>query len=239
MKLQVVTWLWDVGRGPFTPQDVNLLHRGMVRHLRAPFDFWCITDYDAEPAAFDAGIRTYPMFTDHAEMKGGIRSCFRRLRIFDRAMGDLFGPRILQMDLDAVIVDDVTELFTRTEPLVIHTQNPAPGRYTYNPSLLLMDAGVLHPMWEAFHAAPQETWYGAKDRGWNCSDMSIINDYLHRHQAEVKPAEWKTGVARYWKDVKPTGALPPDTRIVLFYGHDKAGDPEVQARSPWIAEHWI
>ena len=239
-KLQVVTWLWGVGTGPFTSEDVNKLYRAMRRHYHKPFTFWCITDFDTkERVSFENGVYTYPMseFRDHSEMRAGQRGCFHRLRLLDRSMGDVFGPRILQMDLDAVVVGDVTPLFTRAEPVVIHVQNDAPGRATRNPSLLLMDAGALHPVWERFHAAPHETWQAAKNHGWNCSDMSVINDYLHQNRATVKPATWETGVARYWKDIKPTGLLPADARIVLFYGNDKATDPAVQARSPWIAEH--
>lgn len=242
MSLQVVTWLWGVGRGPFGPQDVNLLHRGLRRHLSLPFVFWCVTDYDGEPAAFDAGIRTYPMFTDHAEMSAGHRACFRRMRIFDRAMGDLLGPRILQLDLDVVFTDDVTPLFSRTEPLLMHLQRSAPGRKTWNPSLLLMDAGVLHPLWERFHAQPQQSWYDAKDKGWAGSDQAVINDYLNRIAPHgPQPATWTRadGVSAYWEDSAVDGRLPIGTRVSLLYGSQNPGDADVQRKSPWVLEHWV
>lgn len=36
----------------------------------------------------------------------------------------------------------------------------------------------------------------------------------------------------------PIGVLPPDARIVFFYGEPKAWDPIAQEQSPWIMQHY-
>lgn len=237
--IEVVTWKWGT---LFGPEYVYKLASMLARHLHVPYRLNVITD---DPLLVDCpygSFRTLPMFTDHGEMKAGNRACFRRLRIFDREMATLIGPRILQLDLDVVIVDDVTPLFTRTEPLLLVEQRRDDNlkRVTYNPSMLLMDAGILHELWEIFHAAPMKVWEKARDSGWACSDMSVINHYLQLHPEIAKAWTRDEGVTAYWREVRreTKGPLPANSRVVLFYGQENPHDKVVLERSPWVSEHW-
>lgn len=234
--VSVVTWKWGT---QFGPEYVNRLSSMLKRHLHMPFRFHVITD---NPIGIDEDICQHPIFHKHENMKAGNRSCFRRLQIFSRDMLEPFGSRILQLDLDMVITADVTSLFDRPDPLVLVEQNRHQRRVTYNPSMLLMDTGILHDMWERFDRLPNETWQTAKSHGWNCSDMSVINDYLDQHQA-IPRATWRLdeGVISYWREVKRDGKgdLPAGARVVLFYGHQNPSDAPIQAKSPWILEHWL
>jgi hypothetical protein len=238
MSLSVVCWKWGT---LFGPEYVNRLRRGLARHLRLPHTFHCITDNAAgvETGGRSGDVVVHHMYTNHAAMKAGNRSCFRRLRMFSKDMGETLGPRILHLDLDTVVVGDVTPLFDRADPLVLLKQSDnGKGRVTHNPSVLLMDAGVLHAMWERFNAFPDKTWREARARGWACSDMSVINDYIHVNRATVKAATWgeADGVQAYWR--RENKQLRPGARLVTFYGKENPGDAAVQAKSPWIAEHW-
>jgi hypothetical protein len=217
----------------------------LKRHLHIPFTFHCITD-DASGIEVNAStgiINVYPMYADHSEMRAGSgsgeRACFRRLRLLDREMGNVFGSRILQLDLDVVFTADVTPLFDRPEPVVLVEQSCG-GQVVHNPSMFLFDAGVWHDAWEQFHADPLGAWGAAKKRGWRQSDMSIINDYAARQRH--LPSRWtqKDGVVAYWREVKRAGGrLPPGSRAVLFYGRENPSDAKVQAGSPWIKENWL
>lgn len=234
--LAVVCWRWGT---LFGPEYVNRLASMFRRHLHMPYTFHCIATGDLAPTEYDPEVALHPMYLDHAEMTAGSRSCFRRLRLLDAGMRDVFGPRILQVDLDTVIVDDVTPLFDRPEPLVLCRQQAVHDRVTYNPSMMLMDAGVLHRAWEEFHAAPASIWSTARARGWSCSDMAVINNYVE--QARVRPAFWteEEGVVAYWREVRRAkGALPPGARVVLFYGTANPSDADLREKSPWIEEHW-
>jgi hypothetical protein len=236
--LSVVTWQWGT---LFGVDYVNKLASMLRRHLHTPYLLHLITDVEyVDDDTLDYGVIQHPMFTDHAEMRAASRSCFRRLRMFDRDFGELLGPRILHLDLDCVIVDDITPLVDRPDPIVLVKQSEiaARQRVVHNPSMLLMDAGVLHEMWERFHADPTATWQAAKNQGWSCSDMSIINDYLYKNRATVKASTWDEvdGVQSYWR--KDGKLLKKGARIVLFYGKDNPGDAAAQAQSPWIKEHW-
>jgi hypothetical protein len=227
----------------FGPEYVNKLHWMLRRHLRIPFTFHCVTD---DPTGLDdAWVDVRPMYADHAEMAAGKRSCFRRLRLLDREMGNVFGPRILQLDLDVVFTGDVTPLFDRPEPVVLVEQSVSGGRAVHNPSMFLFDAGVWHDLWERFHADPRGVWAAAtsnkREHGWSRvnSDMTVIND--HVSTSKLRPARWtqRDGVVAYWREVRRLGGrLPPGARAVLFYGRENPGDVEAQKKSPWIKEHW-
>jgi hypothetical protein len=255
MSLSVVCWLWSAPQSVFTVVDVERLASMLRRHLHMPYDLYCITDAESETGCPDDdipdGVWTVPMglYQDHAGMRGGSgRSCFRRLRLLHRDQAGVFGPRILQLDLDIVITDDVTPLFDRPEPLVLYEQQRGSRgdleRRVYNPSMLLMDAGVLHDCWAEFDAQPAETYQRAKRRGWAGSDMAVITNYLAKHP-ETPRASWRSDepshpdkIRAYWRMQAQPSLLPTGTRAVLFYGGKKNSDPKVQARAPWILEHW-
>ena len=230
-----MTWKWG---GLFGPEYVNKLRSMLARHLSVPHRLICVTD---SSKGIDPGVEVLPMWTDHAEMVAGSRSCFRRLRMFDPVVRGALGPRFLHLDLDVVIVGDITPIAVRTEPIVVYDQNAgmahnSKGRAVYNPSFLLMDAGAMPQVWADFHANPTGVWEAAKKAGWSCSDMSVIGLYFDK----VRPPTLgpKEGLVAYWRDVKPKGQLPPGARAVLFYGNDNPGDAKVQAKNPWIKEHW-
>lgn len=230
--LTVLTWKWGQ---LYTADHVNKLRSMLARHLRLPHQLHLITD-DGGAAEYP-GVVVHPMRHDHAEMVSGGRSCFRRLWMLSREAGEVIGPRILHLDLDVVLVGDVTPLFDRPEPLVIYDQHTH-SRTVYNPSMMLMDAGALHTAWEEFHAAPAATLARALAAGWTQSDMAIINMYAHA--MVPKPPVWdeRDGARAWFRMRRHAGALPADARIVLFYGPDDPSKPDVQKMAPWVAEHW-
>jgi len=233
--LHIVTWKWGT---TFGPEYVNKLQIMLKRHLSTPHQLHCITD---DPAGIDDFVLCHPMYSDHGAMTAGNRACFRRLRIFDKAMREQFGPRILQLDLDIVITGDMTPVFDRPEPLVLCWQgtNPSTKLTTYNPSMLLMDAGVMHEMWENFNARPHAVWAEARKNGWRQSDMSIINNELMKGKIQFGSWNEKDGIYTYWRDLRRTNyELPADARAVLFYGKHNPGDAEVLSKCPWVSDHW-
>lgn len=240
--ISIVTWLWQSPENLFGAEHVNKLARALARHCHIPYQFWCITDW-AEPDAFEPGVRTFPMFVDHKDMTVtlpiGPRACFHRLALYDRAMADVFGPRIVQLDLDVVITGNITPIVTRPESLLVHRQRAdSPTRTTYNPSMLIMDAGILHDCWAEFHANPNGVMNDARKQGWNGSDMAILNRWLDKHPPTASLG-LDDGVANYWSDCRrERWRLPAEARVVLFYGRRRLGDPDVLKDSPWIAEHW-
>jgi hypothetical protein len=233
--IDVLTWRWG---DKFGPEYVNRLASMLSRHLHVPHRLHCFTD---DASGVIPSVACHPAPDPYpAHMVAGkgraSRSCFRRIRMYDRDMADLVGPRILHLDLDVVIVGDVTPLFDRPEPLVVYDMENRKGRVSYNPSVLLMDAGVLHHMREEFDRDPAGVWQRAKSEGWTMSDMAVLGLYASR----VRPPTWgrADGVLAYYRDVRHAPhELPEGARMVLFYGDDNPGDQRVAAK-PWVAEHW-
>lgn len=228
--LTVVTWKWQSPSGSrcrYSAAHVLTLERMVRRHYRQPYRFVCVTDDRrgletietlADPGDF-ASVpsphgRTHP-------------SCYRRLRLFAPDAGDLFGDRIVSLDLDTVITGDVTDLWDRPEAFVAWA-DPMHARH-YNASMLLIAAGSRPHVWTQFD--PQRSPPEALAAGRKGSDQGWIT-----HCLGAGEAIWtsRDGVYSYRCDVMPRqGQLPTDARVVFFHGRVKPWDPEA-AVLPWV-----
>ena len=143
--MQFVTWKWNAEHWKkptaYTAEHVNVLFSMLQRHYRAPFEMVCITD---DPGGIRPEIRTLPIWNDFQKMG----RCWRRLRLFSGEMRELIGPRFVSIDLDTVIVKDITSLFSAQVPFKIW------GEYwrktPYCGSLMMMDAGARGFVWDQF-----------------------------------------------------------------------------------------
>lgn len=230
-----VCWKWKPRpgyRSLFTAEHVNILARMIGRNYAKPHEVLCITD-DAEGIAPE--VRTLPLWKDHGELispHGPMNpSCYRRLKMFSEEARDFIGPRFVSMDLDCVIVGDLSPVVERPESFVAWGDTN-PTTY-YNGGLLMMTAGARRQVWEKFH--PVESPKESRRLGQWGSDQGWIGACLG-----PKEAKWSTadGVYSYRNHIRPKGgALPQDARIVMFHGaHDPDG-PEPQ-RLGWVREHY-
>ena len=94
-------------------------------------------------------------------------------------MKAIFGKRILQLDIDGVIVGDITRLLDRDDPLVMwrcvpdlkckkgeFSDNPADGIGAYNTSMVLMDTGVMSNIWKDYISNPKKVELESKNAGF-------------------------------------------------------------------------
>jgi len=75
----------------------------------------------------------------------------------------------------------------------------------------------------------------------NRPDFLGMNPLLRRQQeARQARAAALAAAGKEGPPVRPHGAgnLPPDARMVFFYGEPKAWDPSAQEQSPWILQHY-
>ena len=114
--LTFVCWRWQPPQGyrsTFGPETVYALREMLRRHYHKPHRFVCVTD---EPEAL-SGIEAIPIWSDLSTMPSPLGhsypSCYRRLKVFAPDAGELFGERLVSIDLDMVITGDVTPLFDR------------------------------------------------------------------------------------------------------------------------------
>jgi hypothetical protein len=216
--ISVIAWRWG---HRFGAHFVNRLRAMLARHLHVPHSVFCVTD---NIDGFDHRIKVVAppdRFRDTPR-------CRRRMLQYDRAFGldDGVGDRILSIDLDMVIVDDITPIVNRSEPLVCWRVGYAG---VYCPAFILYDRGHLHGMFEQYVREPDAFPQRAQPRGVG-SDQAMLNLYLHGQviphwtEADGFVSYFGTGYERQaHHGLSPANhSLPKGARIVAFGGADIA-----------------
>jgi hypothetical protein len=236
--ITVATYWWSPdsqkpsGYHAYGPDDVRLLQRMVARYMSQMHDFAVITDRP-EFFADDEHIRAVPI--DKTTHVPG--TCFVRLMTFSPAARESIGEKVLQLDLDTVIVGGLDSIVSRTSDIVMW-RNPsripwdAPskaGRPYYNTSMLLHRTGTLTHIWEEFD--PRAPRY--RDDQWLLSDKLGPN---------VPYWDGSDGIYRLAREDTPgsgvSGTLPENARVVTFPGSEgKPWDAAIAAANPWIAEY--
>jgi hypothetical protein len=229
----VVTWKWTPRpgyRSTFGPETVNVLRRMVARHFPHPHRFVCVTD---DPRGLDSEVWVVEDRRDFADLPsphgGKNPSCYRRLRAFAPDAGDTFGGRFVSLDLDCVIVGDLTPLWLRPEPFVIWGDT-AP-RTRYNGSMYLLTAGARPQVWTDFD--PTRSPLQAMTAGNFGSDQAWISYCLGPGETRWTAAD---GVYSYRNQIQPHhNVLPANARVVIFHGALDPWSREVR-RIPWVQE---
>src|SRR5262245_54325564 len=105
-------------RSTFGPETVNVLRAMVARHFPHPHRFICVTD---DPVGIDHRVEIVPLWEDFSQVPsphGNLRknpSCYRRLRMFASDAAEILGDRFVTLDLDCVIVGDMTSVWDRSE----------------------------------------------------------------------------------------------------------------------------
>ena len=230
--LRVVCWKWDTReihpkkQIRFGAEHVNRLYSMVSRHLHIPFEFVCITD---DPTDIRSEVRIVPLWPDLRNMGG----CYVRLKAFSQEARGIIGDRFVSLDLDTVIVDDITPIFNIPDQFKIWGDT-AP-RTPYNGSLWMMDAGARAHVWD--HFDPVRSPRMGKTLGYIGTDQAWIGACLGKYENK-----WTTedGVYSYRVHFKKQNRteLYPNARIIFFHGSADPSQREVQTRCPWVAKHW-
>lgn len=147
--------------------------------------------------------------------------------------GETFGERVVSIDLDTVIVSDVTPLFDRTEDFVIWGESDFPHTTPYCGSLWMLKTGSRPHVWTAFHpeTSPREAWRA----GCRGSDQGWLAYILGKGEAT-----WtrKDGVYSQRKHISKLGnRLPDNARLISWHGKV---DPWTYSsmQIPYVKQHY-
>lgn len=248
MHLSICTWKWrsKVGWIQYTAEHINRLHSQLIRFAGVPFRMFCITDdahglhpsIEAVPLEQMAG-----MVPDHTGTKY-LRSCYQRLRLFSPDAERFFGRRIMQLDIDMVIVADISHITSRTEPFLIWRSHSKGGRYkrrnyALNTSLILMDAGARADIWDKFSADPESVASAAYEDSWSGTDQAIIG-YLSQGDKEPPTFGKQDGIYSFRDDRAACqgNKLADGVKIVSFHDRFNPANPALHRQCQWLARAW-
>ena len=227
--LTIITFLWG---DLFTARHVNCLRYQCKLHVRMPHRFVCITD---KPE----GLRceTRPLWEDMMEFPGRPGN-FRRLRAFDGDFQRSLGDRIVCMDIDTLILGDITDLMTGPEPFKI--MRGSMGRdgellNPYNGSFWRCDAGAREKFWTTF--GPHAEW--ELNETLRPSGKPVIGSD-QAWMAKVSPDEptfsAEDGLHQYF--TLKRYRVPAGARMIFFAGNHNPWDPRVRRTHPPLSELW-
>jgi hypothetical protein len=250
-----VSWLWrgntmGPGRVEYVADHVNRLDAMLQRHVTLPFEHVCVTDM---PDDIVPWVRIVPMWPE----LGGYGKCYRRLKVFDPAMRQVLGPRIVSIDLDTVITGNIDHLFNRPEPFVIwgdRTQVDAAAGTPYCGSLFMLEIGYRPDVWRGFDPAvalglrKAKGWVGS-DQAWMAHTIEGAPVWTKRDgvfsfrldiqlRIGLRPGGMIAGRNRPARPQNRDGSLPEAARIVFFHGAEDPSQTHLHVHHKWISEHW-
>lgn len=224
-------------RSTYGPEQVHVLRNMVARHYAKPHRFICVTD---DPIGLDDGIEVVRLWNDHAYLpnpsfRGG-PSCYRRLKVFSREIGEVLGERFVCLDLDVVITGDLSPLVDRPEPFV-GWKNPNP-LWPWNGSFFMLTAGAHPEVWETFD--PIESPQLSHAAGCKGSDQGWMSYVLGRDLPSWSTAD---GVWSYQDEIarrRKYGPhrLPDGARVVVFHGPLDPWHRSARVHAPWVREHY-
>lgn len=139
------------------------------RNLSMPHRIACVTNI---PQGIDPSIK---IITPPGDFEGivnprwanGKPQCYRRLSMFRRDAGKIFGKRLVCMDLDCVIGGPLDPLFDRKDDLVLYKGTVS--NRPYNGSMMLIRAGCRPEVFEDFtqeQAISASSEFCGSDQAW-------------------------------------------------------------------------
>lgn len=238
--LSVVTYWWQDPRRrsrgyEFTIDHVRILRNMVDRHLKQEHNFICVTDNVA--AVELEGIEAFPLdMTKHVP-----GTVYARLMQHNPEIGRQLGSRILSLDLDMVIVDNIDSIVNRDEDIVLwrNPNFPAPRRAFYQSSVQLFTPGARPELWADFDPSDDDllrwiNWrFGGAEQAWISERLSWDEAYWDQNDGI-----YGAGRLGDWSTIGVVKKLPDNAKIVSFPGAREPSQPEVQARHPWIKEHY-
>jgi len=229
----IVCWLWNDGFREYRPHHVNTLQKMVARHLQEPHRFICITD---ETEGFDPGVEVMPT-PAAAKALGELRSpegqrfpsCYRRLWMFSEE-AKVLGDRVLLIDIDLVVVNDLAPIFDHPHDFVGWRPFRDWGNTCrFGGGIYLITPGTRTNVWDEFTGAASIA--EARNAGFRGSDQAWLSFKLgHR-----EPHWDRTSGIYSIRDMKGTEhKLPVDARLVQFNGPEKPW----LCQHAWVKEHW-
>lgn len=232
MTVCFTTFLWKGWSPRYNAEHVNALGRQLRGHCKGDFRFVCVTDM---PEGITEA-ETMPLWPEPDIKKFRRQNCFTRMRLFDPEINSQLGDVVMQIDLDAVILDDLMPLLEGFGDFKAMRGWSAP----LNGSMFALRAGTNAHLWfdlierkEAFFDLVM------KNRAFGLIGSDQVWMSLKIPNAE----KWqeKDGIYQFSRASRPDKRQ--GARVVFFAGHFKPWDDVCRMKAPDLydvyAEHFV
>lgn len=236
----------------FGVEYVNNLFNMVKRNITLPFRFLCFTEI-SDGIVDGVEVMPLPNFAEPPPEYQRKCQCWRKLALFAEQYGDIRG-KILMLDLDVVIIDNIDCFFTHSTKLAMPENWSKPGRNIGQGSVICYEMGQ-HPELLARWVDSQADVYQNYE-----TEQVYLTQALGSGNFDWFPKEW----CRSFKDhcmpggilnsfVTPTH-IPPGAKIIVFHGNPNppeaiAGEWGIPVPwykkwyktvkpTAWIAEYW-
>ncbi len=203
------------------------------KFYHGPYRFFCVTD---DPSGLHPSVIPVPLWDDFSDLypengKAGL-SCYRRLRVFSSDAKDIFGDRLVSIDLDVVLTGDMSPLWDQNIDFAMCGAFTA--RSIYNGSMWMLKTGAREQVWRDFD--PVNVARLCAESGLRGSDQAWISLCLGTGERR-----WTTedGIYSYGTHLYPNGGdLPSNARLVSFNGNKKPWHTGLRKKYDWIKNGW-
>lgn len=223
----VVTFAWNGSRPIYTPWQAENMRRMVAKHLSIPHRFIVVTDDEAAHRA--VGLETLPIWdAPRFEMRRtNWLNCYVRLGLFDRDIGGAIAPRILSLDLDAVIRAPIDDFFDGDAPFKILSLK---SRTWLQGGLFRVDPGKVHPCpWDQIQRNAETDIFERADK-WIGSEQAVLSELFYN--------QVKAGLVPSWTedDGISVNEFNAPWRVFFRTGHTKCWHISRPEREAYLSE---
>lgn len=230
---------------------VNILYQMVERNLTLPHRFICLTE-NSQGIRGEVEIKPLPDFDEPGPEY--LRYClaWRKLTLFKKKLYDIEG-KILFLDLDVVIVDNIDCFFSFSDKLSIIENWSQKGRLIGQASVICFEKGRYARLVEKFRHNPEAVLV-------NRTEQVYITRELGRDGFDFFPEAWCKSFKFHCLPggflngfIAPT-QIPKGAKIIVFHGNPKPDEAlagiwggyvpwykrfyKTLKPAEWIADHW-
>jgi hypothetical protein len=227
----------------YGPEYVNRLYAMVRRHLRGEFRFVCLTDSSVGVRSEVQCLPIPPLALPEGIPERG----WTKLTTFSADLHGLQGTALF-LDLDVVIVDDITPFFEQPGRFLIIHDWKRPWRVTGNSSVYRFEIGAHADVLERFRREHESI------RARLRNEQAWLSEFMQQQGVLAYwPREWCASwkyhcVPRWPLNYMMPPSIPRGARILIFHGVINPPDA-LTGRSthawrralpaPWLAQHWV
>jgi hypothetical protein len=199
----------------YDSEYVNRLYRMVRRHAPVDVDFLCYTD---DAAGIDLAIRTEPLLSRAP-------GWWQKISLFRDRLPGVETDRILFLDLDVVIVGDLSEMIGESGDFIACRDWPPEVRQqdmSFNSSVFLLRVGSQPRIWSGFDEVRIPS-------GWHATDQEWITTHIPAGDRRFFPYDWTPS----YKLRRLQESYPPEAKVILFHGR-----PKPHECGGWVKDKW-